>query len=339
MKTLLNISILTLLLLIFSCEKSTIEDPDFEATGLKSSFINKKKALKAKLVTKEASFEKRTHHTATRFKDKLWVIGGRALIPNEGSKAKNDIWQSKDGANWIEVKAAGHFAPRMEHSTTVFDNKLWVIGGRAIGDDGFFNPYNDIWQSSDGKNWKKVEVKTPFPARHSHSTLVYNNALWVIGGIGDGTSKTDVWYSKNGIDWVEVTPSTPALYQTLQTALVYNGYMWLVSGYTSLTSNKVWYSKNGIDWTLATENPAFGKVQGHTSLVFDDKMWVLGGYDSSYNALNTVWCSKDGKDWKTVNHDGEFQRWAHASAVHDKAMWVIAGVGSQTFNDVWAFEQ
>lgn len=341
MKTLNNISILALLLFAFSCEKPTIEDTHFETTGLQSSFITKKKSLKAKLVTKEASFEKRTHHTATSVKGKLWVIGGRALIHNAGAQVKNDIWQSKDGANWTEVKATDHFAPRMEHTTTVFQKKLWVIGGRAIGDPGFFNPYNDIWQSSDGKNWKKVmgKSKAPFPARHSHTTLVYNDALWVIGGIGkDGWSKTDVWYSKDGIDWVEVTPSTPALYQTLQTALVYNGYMWIISGFTSATNNEVWYSKNGTDWTLATENPAFGKVQGHTSLVYDDKMWVIGGHDPDFNPLDKVWCSENGKDWKPVNHNGEFKRWAHASVIHDNAMWVIAGLGGFYKNDVWRLE-
>lgn len=339
MKIIRNKLVLALAVIAFSCEKPQMESADLRATDFKSITKPKTKALKAKLVTKQASFEKRTHHTATSFNDKLWVIGGRALIDNAGSKVKNDIWQSEDGDNWIEVKATGHFAPRMEHTTTVFKNKLWVIGGRAMGDIGFFNPYNDIWQSSDGKNWKKVMVKALFPARHSHKTLVYDNALWVIGGIGDnGFSKTDVWYSKDGIDWVEVTPNTPALNLTLETAFVYNGYMWVVSGFTSLTNNQVWFSKNGVNWTLATENPAFGKVQGHTSLVYDDKMWVIGGYDSSFNALNTVWCSKDGKDWKPVGHNGELKRWAHASAVYDKAMWVIAGIGSTMQNDVWALQ-
>ncbi|WP_273568774.1 Kelch repeat-containing protein [Maribacter halichondriae] len=339
MRIIKKILVLALALIAFSCEKPQMESTDFGATDFKSIPKTKKKSLKAKLVTKGASFEKRTHHTATSFKGKIWVIGGRALIHNAGAQVKNDIWQSKDGNKWIEVKATGHFAPRMEHSTTVFNNKLWVIGGRAEGDDGFFNPYNDIWQSSDGKNWKKVMGKAPFPARHSHTTLVYDNALWVIGGIGnDGWSKTDVWHSKNGIDWVEVTPSTPALYVTLETAFVYNGYMWVVSGFTSATNNEVWYSKNGINWTLATENPAFGKVQGHTSLVYDDKMWVLGGYDSSLNAHNKVWCSKNGKNWNAVSHNGKFKRRSHASVVYDKAMWIIAGIGELTENDVWRLE-
>lgn len=339
MRIIKKIVVSVLTILVFSCEKQDLAQTDFEQTDFKSIIKTKEKSLKAKWITKQAAFEKRTYHTATNFEGKLWVIGGRALINNMGPQVKNDIWQSKDGENWEEVKATGHFSPRMEHSTAVFKNKLWVIGGRAMGDIGFFNPYNDIWQSSDGKNWTKVMDKAPFPARHSHKTLVYNNALWVIGGIGDdGWSKTDVWYSKDGVDWVEVTQSTPALDLTLETAVVYNGYMWVVSGFSSLQNNEVWFSKNGMDWTLATENPAFGKVQGHTSLVYDNKMWVIGGYDSSFNALNTVWCSKDGKDWKPVNHDGEIQRWAHASAVHGKAMWVIAGLGSQTYNDVWAFE-
>ncbi len=42
---------------------------------------------------------------------------------------KNDIWFTADGVNWTEATAHAEFPERIYHTTVVYDNKLWVIGG------------------------------------------------------------------------------------------------------------------------------------------------------------------------------------------------------------------
>ena len=49
-------------------------------------------------------------------------------------------------------------------------------------------------------SWQQAITSAGWPGRSLHSSLVYNNKMWVIGGY-DGNDKNDVWDSTNGINW------------------------------------------------------------------------------------------------------------------------------------------
>ena len=104
------------------------------------------------------------------------------------------MWSSVDGTNWTQVTASATFPIRWGHSSVVFDNKIWVIGGRRTS-SGAENRVNDMWSSSDGTNWVET-THTDFSARSAHSSVVFNNKIWVIGGHGNsGGGLPDVWSS------------------------------------------------------------------------------------------------------------------------------------------------
>ncbi|MBI3920487.1 MAG: hypothetical protein HY318_03625 [Armatimonadetes bacterium] len=42
-----------------------------------------------------------------------------------------DVWYSRDGKNWTELKSNVIWKNRHEHSTLVFKDKIWVAGGYA----------------------------------------------------------------------------------------------------------------------------------------------------------------------------------------------------------------
>ena len=42
-----------------------------------------------------------------------------------------DVWYSKDGKNWKELKSKVIWKSRHEHSAFVFQDKIWVAGGHA----------------------------------------------------------------------------------------------------------------------------------------------------------------------------------------------------------------
>ncbi|KAK3608788.1 hypothetical protein CHS0354_006829 [Potamilus streckersoni] len=189
-------------------------------------------------VTNGAAFSARNAHTSAVFGGELWVIGGF------DSSYKNDVWKSTDGKNWNKVTTAGTFFPhgvlilprclgvrtipkmrcgssaamtRYErtmcgkaptavtghsHTSAVFDNALWVIGGR----DGSYK--NDVWKSTDGINWTRVTAAAGFTGRESHTATVFGGALWIIGG-NDGSFKNDVWKSTDGKYLDKVKDSMP----------------------------------------------------------------------------------------------------------------------------------
>ena len=87
---------------------------------------------------------------------------------------------------WTQATASAPWAGRGSHTTAVFNNKLWVIGGYSYGYK------NDVWSSSDGVNWNQATGSAPWSGRYGHTTAVFNNKLWVIGGY-DRNQKDDAW--------------------------------------------------------------------------------------------------------------------------------------------------
>src|SRR5262249_39588896 len=72
------------------------------------------------------------------------------------------------------------FSPRWDHTSVVFDNKMWVIAGY---DDAPEINLRDVWSSSDGQAWTLVKAEAAFGPRLDHTTVVFNNKMWVIGGL------------------------------------------------------------------------------------------------------------------------------------------------------------
>jgi len=170
---------------------------------------------------------------------------------DDGTVGKNDVWSSTDGANWEQAPAAG-WSARWDHTSLVFDNKMWVIGGLGAG-QGF---HNDVWSSTDGVTWTEVLPNNLVPdttqwrGRGRLTSVVYGGKMWVMGGQdSSGLFRNDVWYSTDGVNWTEVLPNT---------------------------------DDDPTRWIKRRE---------HTSLVFDNEMWVMGGSftGSRIFSLQDVW--------------------------------------------------
>ncbi|KAK3584143.1 hypothetical protein CHS0354_035223 [Potamilus streckersoni] len=144
------------------------------------------------LVTANAGFSARDSHTTAVFNDgsgeALWVIGGWS-----GSINNNNVYKSTDGSGWVAVTANAGFSARSGHTTAVFNDgsgeALWVIGGWS----GSKN--NDVWKSTNGIDWTSVTTgAVDFPGRNGHTTVVFDSALWTMGGdSGSSGIKNDVW--------------------------------------------------------------------------------------------------------------------------------------------------
>jgi len=183
--------------------------------------------------------------------------------------------------------------------------------------------------------WLEVNSNAPWAARDDHTSIAFNNELWVIAGQGNGLLN-DVWYSSNGANWNEATGNAAFSPRDGQTSLVYNNLMWVIGGQgtggNSDDFNDVWYSSNGADWTEATGNAAFSPRWLLSSVVYDNKMWVIGGASPS-SSLNDVWSSSDGINWTYATLNAGFSPRAYQTAVvYNNYMWVI---GSSSLNDVW----
>ena len=110
-------------------------------------------------VTGQAGWHARGGHAMEMFADRLWVLGGAYLLgsgPGSHYVFLNDLWNSADGATWVQMPAAP-WAARSGHSSVVFDGKLWILGGwAAVGDSAA--DVNDVWCLSSDAPPPYIEV-------------------------------------------------------------------------------------------------------------------------------------------------------------------------------------
>lgn len=118
------------------------------------------------------------------FKGRMWILGGGTYdTPATPTRQYlNDVWSSADGLNYTQHETAP-WSPRQYHYVTVFDDRMWVLGGWSNGDR------SDVWHSADGENWYRLNG-TPWPPRHAASVFVFDNALWITAG---SAMSPDVW--------------------------------------------------------------------------------------------------------------------------------------------------
>jgi hypothetical protein len=204
--------------------------------------------------------------------------------------------------------------------------------------------------------WTLATDSAGWSKRCGQGAVVFNNELWVMGGLDSVLSSStkghlfnDVWHSTDGTSWSLATDSAAWPRRVLPTCLVFGGKMWVIGGVTPGASpgtvtlaNDVWSSTDGTQWTKATDSAGWHPRVGQAGVVFDSLMWVMGGADSfgpsgPTQKVNDVWNSSDGVNWTQVTSSaGWSPRDGHAAVVFAGKMWVIGGeVSHGDSTDVW----
>jgi hypothetical protein len=247
----------------------------------------------------------------------------------------NSLLAQSGSMDWTQVTSSANWSARHTHTSVVFDNKIWVIGG--ISSSPLYR--NDVWYSTNGSSWTQATSNAGWSARYGHTSLVFDNKIWVIGGYDVyGLRKNDVWYSTDGISWTRATETAMWPERDHHSSVVFDNKMWVLGGYsTGGYRNDIWYSTNGVNWTCATYSAPWSAREGHTSLVFDNKIWVIGGFSAGGIYRNDVWYSSDGVSWTEATSNAEFPgRAGYSSEIFGNKLWVIGGSdGSSSKNDVW----
>ncbi|MFZ5950679.1 MAG: Ig-like domain-containing protein [Candidatus Rifleibacteriota bacterium] len=265
----------------------------------------------------------------------------------------------EQGKVWVKEVAqtedTSMFSSRIDHTMINLGGDVYVIGGF----DGSY--LNDVWKSSDGKNWSPVLSATAgegtyqFSPRAGHACVVHDGYIWLTGGYYESdTGKQyfdDVWYSNNGSKWYKKTGSADYYQRAYHSMASFNGSLWVVAGETQdsdgnpVLLDECWKSDDGISWTLMSKVVSFFPRKRSSTVSFSGKMWVFGGYGGSTGipgALNDIWNTTNGDVWQKVSSSNVFTpRCCMAQVVYSNKIWLIGGSSSDSsgttlFNDVWA---
>jgi hypothetical protein len=230
-----------------------------------------------------ATFIPRSGFQAFVFDSKLWIIGGETT----GGTLLNDIWYTEDGSTWV-LHDTGDFTARRYFSAVVFNNRVYVIGGT----DG--SSKNDVWYSSDLKTWTQVTVATAFTARFGHTSVVYDNKIWIL--LGDGVTNT---YSSSdgGVNWVQAVANAGLGARKYHSSIVFLNYMYIIAGDIAGTKySSVYRSTDGVTWSTIIASAAFTARSNACVVEYLSRLWITCGYTGTVY-LSDSWSSEDTITW------------------------------------------
>lgn len=280
-----------------------------------------------KCLAETAPFAPRDSAGQIVFNNRMWIIGG--YLPHLVS----DVWASDDGTKWshvgdvpdeagVNIPVTFNYAGRMWTSTqsgklfaskdgvawemvsdsspcsnryaagaAVFKGRMWIMGGMKSG-----TLFNDIWSSTDGRQWTLEAEHAPWSPRQLFgNVVVHNDKLWVIGG---GISNyqpfrayRDVWCSDDGRNWTCVTDEAPWLARIWSDCMVYRNRIWLFGGYrcqpVSENFRDTWYTADGRNWTRFESDEMWSARHEVSPYVFKDALWLVAG--NAWPLVNDVW--------------------------------------------------
>lgn len=259
-------------------------------------------------------------------------------IPEENIKEK--VFNPKF-LKWRPISFNVPFTKRDAHTLEVFKEKLWVLGGVGGDSPDYTQNYSDIWSSENGKDWVKITDKTPWGPRRAHESVVFDNKIWIIGGVTTGEKYlNDVWSSEDGISWIQVAKAAEFLPRKGFGAAVFDNKIWVLGGVSvNGPENDVWYSKNGKDWVLAAEHAEWPPRYDLAAEIFQNKIWVAGGiFPGETTARKDIWVSEDGKDWVDINDENIWPgRHGHCLLAFNDYLFIIGGWSGYAhgYNDTW----
>jgi hypothetical protein len=163
-----------------------------------------------------------------------------------------------------------------------FDNRIWLVGGSNVDTD---NCSNRVWAYDAEKGiWQ--EHSAGWPARMGHTCLVFNQRLWIMGGLDtDGNPLNDVHSMDAQGNWQQ-HKDAPWDPRCMAAAVSHNNKLWLYGGCAEPYSDPrpdMWVSSNGDTWDRyrilpQLENDALGQPISNTLQVIDGKLHLMGSF-------------------------------------------------------------
>ncbi|HBA85552.1 MAG TPA: hypothetical protein DCZ95_15820 [Verrucomicrobia bacterium] len=218
-----------------------------------------------------------------------------------------------DWTRWQSVVALPE--RRMYVGVGVWDDQLYVVGGRDGGATGKTNVYR-----FNETNW--VAVNGLPAGRNENAVQNLNGTLYSVGGATSGTYMTNV-YRFSGATWTEVR-GLPAARGDMAVGVA-SGKLYVAGGYGSTVHSNVYYF-DGDNWTETKFLPVRRYLVGGG--VLDGAFYVIGGTITASSGYTNVY-RFDGANWTEAAGLPAARRTMGVGVIHG-ALYVYGGMDTTT---------
>ncbi len=206
---------------------------------------------------------------ATVFNDKI-VIFTTVSHASSSSFDGTRIYSSIDGVNWtLDTNEIDMDLYHDRSTINVFNDFMYVIGSsRPYAFSGEIVPSErEMWRSPNGPDWWSITYAADdyiFPAMWKHSSVVYSDHLFVIGGEFESYDPTRERFVASGL------------------------------------TDDIWYSNDAREWRKYSGNTPFNGVKEHTTVNFNGKIWLFGGIMSYRRGDGSISTRSNTEVWSIV---------------------------------------
>lgn len=242
-------------------------------------------------------------HRAVIYNNKMYVFFGMGE-----SEALDDIWEyDPETRQWREIIPVSLIKPaaRDEHSATVVEDDVYIIGG--LDSEG--NPLSDCWKYNFSSN--QWEERTSFgKASYGHNAFYYNGFIHLYGGYLDDLilSAYILSYSIGDNQWSLNFPTGTFEATSNAAAVQFGGRVFLFGGLVYL--NGLFYKPNCYSWDLTTHS--FERVADGPPVAYSAAAYIPSGSiaKSSSNSFEQFLLF-GGENNLTLNND----TWIYTSTI------------------------
>jgi hypothetical protein len=133
------------------------------------------------------------------FNGTLYIIGGRQLS-SATSKPVADIWTSTDGTTFTRQTASAPWGNLYEEKLLPLRGAFYLIGGAHWINDTTEHVAKNVWKSTDGISWVKLDTTIPmYSLGYAEDAVVSNGKMWISDSNDQGSNK--LWSSTDGVTW------------------------------------------------------------------------------------------------------------------------------------------
>ena len=215
------------------------------------------------------------------------IVSGSAITFTGNSRSSSFATAELSGSSIVFTTHIRLPQPTNASPLAYYKGYVYVLGG---GDD-LRVPGRNVYRSNDGGvSWEFVRT-TGYPSKQRHSGVVFDNKLWVFGGVYSSDNR--VYHTTDGANWQSQVANNPSGFFHGK-PVVFDNSVWSIGGLTTglvvtgtdsmghpiyirrETNATAFRSSDMVNW-VEIDFPTDSRNYYPAVIVADNKIWMMGG--------------------------------------------------------------